>query len=187
VRKTGSTAVLMHKGGGARSARGSQGWWVVDLPPATAHFPGDPSSYYFIGGDPQFLVEDGVDPSAPVAPPALGEPGSVPREFRLFPSPSDQSVRLGSPAEFFVGVRGYEGFGDSVTWSITQWSSQRFPEPKDAGTLPLAVRLPDRTAPGQTATVHVETAGADPGIYYFTLQALAAGQTKTVDLALALS
>ena len=121
------------------------------------------------------------------AAPALGEPGSVPREFRLFASPSDQSAGAGQAAEFFVSVRGYEGWSDPVTWSITQWSSQRFPEPKDASTLPLSVLLPDVTQPGLTATVHVETAGAEPGIYYLTLQASGGGQSKTVELALALS
>ncbi|HET6318851.1 MAG TPA: hypothetical protein VFG86_20540 [Chloroflexota bacterium] len=187
LRKSGSTAVVVHKGGGARSAIESQGWWVVELPAATAHFPGDPGGYYFIGGDPQLLVEDQVEPGAPVAAPALGQPGSVAREFRLFASPTDQSVRLGGAAEFFISVRGYEGFNEPLTWSIAQWSSQRFPEPKDGSTLPLAVRLPGSTAPGSTATMHLETAGADPGIYYMTLQASGGGQTKSVDLALALS
>jgi hypothetical protein len=42
-------------------------------------------------------------------------------------------------------------------------------------------------APGQTATVHVETAGAEPGIYYLTLRASGGGLSQTVDLALALN
>jgi hypothetical protein len=45
--------------------------WVVDLPPATAHFATDPPGYHFIGGEPLLLVEDGVPPSAPVTPPRL--------------------------------------------------------------------------------------------------------------------
>ena len=45
--------------------------WVVELPPATAHFAGDPPGYHFIGGDPLLLVEEEVPPTAPVAPPRL--------------------------------------------------------------------------------------------------------------------
>ena len=183
--KSGSSAVLVDRRGASTPARESQGWWVVDLPGATAHYPDDPAGYHFIGGDPLFLIEDGVGPDTPVVAPALGEPGTVPREFRLFASPTDQSVGAGQPAEFFISMRGYEGFSEPVTWKITQWSSQRFPEPKDASTLPLAVRLPDSTQPGLTAIIHIETAGADPGIYYLTLEATGGGQTKTVELALA--
>jgi hypothetical protein len=46
--------------------------WAVDLPPASAHFSGDPPGYYFIGGEPRLLVEDNVPLDAPVAPPRLG-------------------------------------------------------------------------------------------------------------------
>jgi hypothetical protein len=45
--------------------------WSVELPGATAHFSGDPTGYYFIGGEPRILVEDGVPPDAPVAPPRV--------------------------------------------------------------------------------------------------------------------
>ena len=36
------------------------------LPPASAHFSGDPDGYYFIGGDPMLLIEDNVPDGAPV-------------------------------------------------------------------------------------------------------------------------
>jgi hypothetical protein len=45
--------------------------WSVNLPPATAHFGGDPPGYYFIGGEPRLLMETGVPPETPVAPPSL--------------------------------------------------------------------------------------------------------------------
>ena len=45
--------------------------WAIDLPPATAHFAGDPAGYYFIGGEPRMLLEDGVAPSIPVLAPRL--------------------------------------------------------------------------------------------------------------------
>ena len=45
--------------------------WAIDLPPATAHFAGDPAGYYFIGGEPRLLVENGVDMSIPVVAPRL--------------------------------------------------------------------------------------------------------------------
>jgi hypothetical protein len=46
--------------------------WAIDLPPATAHFAGDPSGYYFIGGEPRLLIEEDVAPGTPVAPPRAG-------------------------------------------------------------------------------------------------------------------
>ena len=46
--------------------------WAIDLPPATAHFAGDPPGYYFIGGEPRLLIEEDVPPGGPVAPPRLG-------------------------------------------------------------------------------------------------------------------
>ena len=45
--------------------------WAIDLPPATAHFGGDPAGYYFIGGEPRVLIEDGVGSSVPVVAPRL--------------------------------------------------------------------------------------------------------------------
>ena len=46
--------------------------WTIDLPPATAHYSGDPTGYYFIGGEPRLLIEDGVPPGAPASPPRIG-------------------------------------------------------------------------------------------------------------------
>lgn len=46
--------------------------WSIGLPPATAHFSGDPSGYYFIGGEPRLLIEDGVPADTPVVAPRLG-------------------------------------------------------------------------------------------------------------------
>jgi hypothetical protein len=46
--------------------------WSISLPPATAHYSGDPNGYYFIGGDPLLLIEDNVPANAPVTPPRLG-------------------------------------------------------------------------------------------------------------------
>jgi hypothetical protein len=45
--------------------------WSLSLPAATAHFAGDPAGYYFIGGEPRLLIEEGVPPDAPVSPPRL--------------------------------------------------------------------------------------------------------------------
>ena len=155
------------------------------MAPATAHFPQDPDGYHFIGGEPMLLVEDGVDPSAPVVAPALGDPGSVPREFRLFPSPRDgQTVSKGQSADYFISVRGYEGFGDPVTFTLDHWSTQRVPQPQDPSTLPLGLTLPASVMPGQTAMVHLDTAGAEPGIYFLTLVGSGGGIGKAVDLAL---
>ena len=43
--------------------------WLIDLPAATAHFTGDPLGYYFIGGEPRLLIEEGVPRGTPVAAP----------------------------------------------------------------------------------------------------------------------
>ena len=45
--------------------------WSISLPAATAHFSGDPSGYYFIGGEPRLLIEDGVPADTPVVAPRL--------------------------------------------------------------------------------------------------------------------
>jgi hypothetical protein len=46
--------------------------WLIDLPPATAHYDGDPPGYYFIGGEARLLVEEGVERGTPVAAPRPG-------------------------------------------------------------------------------------------------------------------
>jgi hypothetical protein len=77
IKKNGSSARAVDGQGDGRPLAEEQGWWVVDLPPATAYFHvddrlTDPVGYQFIGGDPVFVVEEGVDPEAPVVAPALG-------------------------------------------------------------------------------------------------------------------
>jgi hypothetical protein len=185
VRKTGSSATALDRMGRSAALQENQGWWVLDLPPALAHFPQDPDGYHFIGGEPVLLIEQGVDPSTPVVAPALGDPGSQPREFRLFPSPRDgQTVGSGQAAEFYVRVVGHEGYAESVSFSLDRWSTQRFPQPQDPSTLPLQVRMPTPTMPGQAATIRLETAGAERGIYYIDITASGGGQSSSFQLAL---
>jgi len=193
IRKNGSSAQLVDRQGKSQTLQDQQGWWVIDLPAATAYFKisdqiKDPEGYHFIGGDPLLLVESGVDASSPVLVPALGDPGSVARDFKVFVSPENgQTVSGGQAAEFFASTHGYEGFSDAITFRVVQWSSQRFPEAKDGGSLPLAASLPGSVKPGETATLHFETAGADPGIYYIKVQAEAGSISRTVDLALVIT
>jgi hypothetical protein len=185
IRKAGSHASAIDRMGHSQPVQEAQGWWVVDLAPATAHFPLDPDAYHFIGGEPLLLVEDGVDPGAPVVAPALGDPGSVPREFRLFASPRDgQTVTQGQAADFFVNVRGYEGFSAPVTFSLDHWSTQRVPEAQDPASLPLHLLLPPETALGLTAAIHIDTSGAEPGIYFLTVVGTGGGQSKVIEIAL---
>lgn len=190
VKKNGSSAQVIDRTGNAQPAQAVGDWWVVTLPAASAFFKlsdqiHDPEGYHFIGGDPLLLVENGVSAGTPVAAPALGDPGSVAREFKVFASPEGgQTVGLGQPAEFFASTRGYEGFNEPISFSVSQWSTQRFPDPKDGSSLPLGATLPSNVTPGQTATLHFETAGADAGIYYITVSASTPSQTKTFDLAL---
>jgi hypothetical protein len=193
VRKNGSSAQLVDRQGHTQALQENQGSWVIDLPAATAYFKindaiKDPDGYHFIGGDPLLIVEDDVNPSAPVVAPALGEAGSVAREFKVFVSPEDgQTVGRGQAAEFFASTRGYEGFSDQISFNVLQWSTQRFPDAKDGSTLPLRASLPSGVKPGETATLHFETAGADPGIYFMRVEASGGGISKTFDLALVLN
>jgi hypothetical protein len=193
IRKNGSSAQLVDRLGHSQALQENQGWWVIDLPAATAYFKlseqiKDPEGYHFIGGDPLLVVENGVDPSTPVVAPALGDPGSVARDFKVFISPdAGQTVGRGQPADFFASTRGYEGFTDQIGFSIVQWSTQRFPDAKDGSTLPFGVSVPQGVKPGETATLHFDTAGADPGIYYIRGQADSAGISKTFDFALVIN
>jgi hypothetical protein len=193
VRKNGSSAQLVDRQGHTQLLQETQGSWVIDLPAATAYFKisdsiKDPDGYHFIGGDPLLIVEEGVNPSAPVVAPALGDAGSVSREFKVFINPeAGQTVGRGQAAEFFASTRGYEGFADQISFSVTQWSTQRFPDAKDGSTLPLGASLPSGVKAGETATLHFETAGADPGIYFMRVDASGGGITKSFDLALVLN
>lgn len=68
-----SQAKLLDVQGNELDAPASVGQdWSVTLPGATAHFSGDPAGYYFIGGEPRLLIEEGVPPDAPATPPRLG-------------------------------------------------------------------------------------------------------------------
>jgi len=192
VRKNGSSAQLVDRTGKAQSLQARDGWWVLDLPAATAYFKlneqiKDPDGYHFIGGDPLLLVEEGVEASAAVIAPALGEPGSVQRSFKAFVTPEGgQTVSRGQAAEFFVSTRGYEGFSDAIAFNVVSWSTQRFPDARDGGSLPLAFNGPSVQA-GETATLHFDTAGADGGIYYVTVQAAGGGMNQLFELALVLN
>jgi hypothetical protein len=193
IPKNGSSAQVIDRFGNSQALTDNQGWWVLDLPAATAHFQvsdqiKDPDGYHFIGGDPLLVVETGVTPSTPVVAPVLGDPGSVAKGFKAFVTPDGgQTVNRGDAADFFAATHSYEGFSDPISFSVVQWSTQRFPDPKDGSTFPLADSLPGNVKPGDTATLHFETAGADPGIYYIKVEADAGGTSQTYDLALAVN
>jgi hypothetical protein len=46
--------------------------WAITLPPASAYFAGDPAGYFFIGGEPRILIEEGVPRGTLVTPPRPG-------------------------------------------------------------------------------------------------------------------
>jgi hypothetical protein len=76
VPKNGTSAKVVDRRGLERPAREDNGAWLVDLPAATARpllddAIQDPEGYHVIGGDAVFLVEQGVDPLAPVVAPSL--------------------------------------------------------------------------------------------------------------------
>jgi hypothetical protein len=189
----GTSATMVDRNGNATPLQPNQGWWVVDLPAATAYFKltdviKDPEGYHFIGGDPVLIVEQGVDPATPVIAPRLGDPGSVPSDFLYSLNPADgQTVGLGQGADYFITTRSQEGFTTPIQFSIASWSSQRFPDPKDGGSLPLGVSFVpgDTVSPGQVEQIHFDTSSApEGGIYYITVQMAAGDNVKTVELAL---
>jgi hypothetical protein len=65
-------AQMLEKNGAAQAAGDQAGTWAGPLGPATAHFVDDPSGYYFIGGEPVLLVEEGVPSNAPLRTPSVG-------------------------------------------------------------------------------------------------------------------
>ena len=71
ARHGGRAQVLDEDGASSDPTQNGQDW-LVTLPAATAHFPGDPTGYFFIGGAPRLLIEEDVPPGAPIAPPRLG-------------------------------------------------------------------------------------------------------------------
>jgi hypothetical protein len=72
VPRRGAQAQLIDVNGQAEPLSPTGPDWTIGLPAATAHFAGDPPGYYFIGGDPRLLIEDGVAPGSPVSAPRLG-------------------------------------------------------------------------------------------------------------------
>jgi len=184
VKKHGGTARVVDKFGVQQPGPAEvDGWWWVNLPPATAHAADDPDGYHFIGGSPVLLIEDGVSPTLPVAQPAVGCSG--PGDFQVSIAPAGgQTVRRGAVAEFTIRARGLRGFTQAIAVRPVRWSTQRFPSERDAASLPLHVTLPDEVVPGRPAILRVETVGADTGIYYVTLRASAGTLAREVELAL---
>lgn len=71
VRRAGTRGTLLDKYGRSVSLGADDEHWLITLPAAEAHSPLDPEGYFFIGGDPLILVEENVQPSAPVDAPVL--------------------------------------------------------------------------------------------------------------------
>jgi hypothetical protein len=60
VRKSGGGARVLDRSGTQSAPVERDGWWRLELAPATAHAGVGPDGYYFIGGPPLILIEDGV-------------------------------------------------------------------------------------------------------------------------------
>jgi hypothetical protein len=184
IKASGRAVRVMDKLGRAQVAPTErEGAWWLTLGPASAHAPGDPDGYHFIGGDPLLLIEDGVPPTTPVAEPAAGcvtEAG-----FLLAVAPAGgQTVHRGEVAEFTLRARGQGGFAAPLALRVREWSTQRFPTPRSGATLPLQLTLPERLPIGQPVTVHLGTTGVGTGIYYVVLEASGDGKTQSIELAL---
>jgi hypothetical protein len=64
-------AILLDKYGRVLPIEPDGDRWRLTLAGATAHSPLDPEGFYYVGGDPLLLIEDGVPDGAPVTPPDL--------------------------------------------------------------------------------------------------------------------
>jgi len=199
IPKRGSQARAIDKFGQPyRDFMDQEGYWEVYLKPATATFSEDPTGYHFIGGDPVLILEDGVHVGAPVVPPELvtsagsgddqntGSSPATGADFRLAVNPADgQTIHQGEPADFTINTQALNGFKGPIHLQITEWSTQRFPDHKPAGTLPLEIGLAENAVPGKPVVLHIQTSAEnDPGIYYLTLEASGDGITKTAEIAL---
>ncbi len=198
IRKSGVSARAVDKNGNPVQLVDNQGWWVVDLPGATAfgQMPGpgglisDPDGYHYIGGDPILVVEEGVTPGTPVQQPRIGQPGSVPREFVLASAggPEGNTVPFGASAAYYFRTFVHEDFNDPIALRISAWSTQRFPDLLDGESFPLGVTIPAVVNPGDSFGLHLDTSTApERGIYYFTVEASGGGMTRSVDVALVLN
>ena len=73
VPRSSDHATLVDKYGRAVPLEADGDHWLLTLSGATAHSPLDPDGYYFVGGDPLLLIEDGVPEDAAVTPPVVLE------------------------------------------------------------------------------------------------------------------
>lgn len=72
--KLGTAAKVLDKRGNETDLQPQGDRWVLTLAAATRHFNlfgGDPPGYYYVGGSPLILVEEGVPPDAPVTRPTV--------------------------------------------------------------------------------------------------------------------
>jgi len=107
-------------------------------------------------------------------------------DFRLAVNPADgQTITLGQAADYTINTQALNGFSGPIALRVVEWSTQRFPDPKPADTLPLNVSLPASTTAGVPARLRIQTtAGDEVGIYYLVLEASGGGITKTIEIAL---
>ncbi len=184
IPKVGSSTVRIDKLGNQQPLEDVDGWYVVDLGPASARGPQDPNGYFFIGGDPVIIVQNGMPAGTPVAGPGLGDPGSQAREFKAFVSPANgQKITPGQAAQFTLDIRGFEGFSDPVSLSFKEYSTQRDPNPVASLPGTLSLDVPGSANPGDSITAVIQTApNVAPGIHFVTLRLDGGGITRTVDL-----
>jgi hypothetical protein len=71
IPRQGDSAMLVDKLGNQYALTDHDGWYVVDLPPATAVGPFDPAGYHYVGGDPFLVVQEGVPADAPIERPRV--------------------------------------------------------------------------------------------------------------------
>jgi hypothetical protein len=179
----GSAAKLVDRAGAERPLTPNQGWLVVDLEPANARGPLDPPGYYYIGGAPLLVVQDGVPAEAPVLEPRLGDAGSASPGFRIAVSPDALVVNPGQTVTFALRAQGVEGFSEPLGFRLVSYSTQRFPDPVESTPPSIQPILPPSLTLGHPNSMSIQVnPDAEAGIHFFTIEASGGGVSNTFDV-----
>ncbi|MBI4492875.1 MAG: hypothetical protein HY690_08800 [Chloroflexi bacterium] len=183
IPSVGTSARLVNKAGQETPLTPVANWLVVDLKPASARGPFDPDGYFYIGGEPLIIVQEGVPADSPIIEPRLGDPGSATPDFRIEVSPAALVAAPGGAVTFSVRTQGLEGFAEPVSLRLASYSTQRFPDPVDTPPQTITPLFPENVALGESSSITIQTQpDVEPGIHYFSIEASGGGIAKTFDV-----
>ncbi len=185
IPKVGSSAVIVDQYGNEQPINDQGGWYVVDLAPATARSGSDPNGYFYVGGQTQIIVQSGVPAGTPISTPALGDPGSSAREFKVQISPANgQKISSGQSTQFTLRVRGFEGFNDPINVTIKEYTNAGDRTPREVPSQ-ISLNVAPTIQANSRVDIQVATAPDLPSsLHFITVELSGGGITHTVDLVL---